>query len=264
MSGPATRCLGVRRHVRDLAGSRDFYVTLFGFAPIPESNDEADLALGDMRLELRPANGNAHRPPRSHDRSFRHLAIVVRDMQEAAARLDAHGVAQISEAPQTLPDWNPQASGIEALYFRDPDGHPLELIRFPSRKGKPIWHRPGPDLFLGVDHTAIVVADLAVSVPFYASLGFTLEATAHNCGREQAALSGVSGASLHVATMGAGDGSLSLELLAYIEPIDGRAQPDGLEPGDLGWSETLIAAPHAKAEAPTVLRDPDGHGVSLR
>jgi len=29
-------------------------------------------------------------------------------------------------APQRLPDWNKNAAGIRAFFFKDPDGHPLE------------------------------------------------------------------------------------------------------------------------------------------
>ena len=45
----------------------------------------------------------------------------------------------ISKWLQLLPAWNPNASGIRAVYFRDPDGHPLELIQFPPGKGDPRW-----------------------------------------------------------------------------------------------------------------------------
>ena len=59
-----------------------------------------------------------------------------------------------------MPDWNPSAGGIRAFYFRDPDRHVLEVIWFPAGKGAPRWQRHAPTaLFLGIDHTAIVVAD---------------------------------------------------------------------------------------------------------
>ena len=32
---------------------------------------------------------------------------------------------------QRLPDWNPEAGGIRAFYFRDPDRHVLEVILVP-------------------------------------------------------------------------------------------------------------------------------------
>lgn len=264
MNGLSIRCLGVRRYVRDVRRSAEFYTGLFGFGPVAPSDDGADLRFGDMRLELRQATAKAHEPPRSHDLSFRHLAIVVRDMGRAFALLGARDVGLISSGPQTLPEWNPESAGIEALYFRDPDGHALELIRFPDGKGKPIWRRAGADLFLGVDHTAIVVSDLDASLGFYTALGFTLDATARNYGEEQEALSGEPDASLRVATLGADTGSFSLELLSYVAPTDGRPQADALRPGDLAWSETLIESSSADETTGSPFRDPDGHGVSLR
>jgi hypothetical protein len=57
-------------------------------------------------------------------------------MPRAYERLrDAH-VEQISFGPQRLPDWNVNAAGIEAFYFRDPDRHALEVIHFPRDKGQ--------------------------------------------------------------------------------------------------------------------------------
>ena len=47
-------------------------------------------------------------------------------------------------------------AGISAFYFKDPDGHPIEVLHFPSDKGQEKWHRPTDKLFLGIDHTAIV------------------------------------------------------------------------------------------------------------
>ena len=43
-------------------------------------------------------------------------------------------------APQLLPKTIPNAAGIRAFYFRDPDGHPLEMLQFPPDKGDPKWH----------------------------------------------------------------------------------------------------------------------------
>ena len=72
-----------------------------------------------------------------------------------------------STGPQTLPDWNPNAGGIKAFYFKDPDGNHLEILQFPPDKGAARWHEPSDALFLGIDHTAIVVRDTAPSLAFY-------------------------------------------------------------------------------------------------
>jgi catechol 2,3-dioxygenase-like lactoylglutathione lyase family enzyme len=87
---------------------------------------------------------------RSNDLWFQHIAIVVSDMEKAYAHLRAHKVQFVSTAPQTLPEYLPAAAGISAFYFRDPDGHNLEVIHFPQGKGKPKWQAPTDQLFLGI------------------------------------------------------------------------------------------------------------------
>ena len=76
------------------------------------------LALGSACLELREYTpGGRAKPPgeRSNDLSFQHMAIVVRDMDRAYARLRAARVRQVSTAPQRIPGWNRAAAGIRAF-----------------------------------------------------------------------------------------------------------------------------------------------------
>jgi catechol 2,3-dioxygenase-like lactoylglutathione lyase family enzyme len=50
----------------------------------------------------------------------------------------------------------------------DYHNHPsTRLVQFPSDKGLEKWHRPTDKLFLGIDHTAIVVWDTDASIKFY-------------------------------------------------------------------------------------------------
>ena len=49
--------------------------------------------------------------------------------------------------PQTLPAWNTNAAGIKAFYFRDLDGHALEILEFPTGKGQPRWRQRNGPLF---------------------------------------------------------------------------------------------------------------------
>jgi len=81
----------------------------------------------------------------------------VSDMDAAYARLAAHKVKHVSTAPQTLPEWNKDAGGIKAFYFRDPEDHVLEIICFPKGKGDSKWQQISNKLFSAIDHTAIVV-----------------------------------------------------------------------------------------------------------
>src|SRR5262245_6228802 len=117
------------------------------------------MRLGGESIELTEYLTPRGRPmpadSRGHDRWFQHIAIVVSDMDRAYARLRQHRVQHASPAPQRLPDWNVNAGGIRAFYFRDPDGHFLELLWFPPDKGEARWHRSDDTLFLGIDHTAI-------------------------------------------------------------------------------------------------------------
>ncbi|MBL8113523.1 MAG: VOC family protein, partial [Acidobacteria bacterium] len=125
------------------------------------------LRLGTESIELTEYLAPRGRPippdARSNDLAFQHVAIVVSDMEKAYAHLRKHRVAHASTGPQRLPDSNPNAGGIQAFYFKDPDGHALEIIWFPKGKGDPRWQTPAGNLFLGIDHTAIAVADTETS-----------------------------------------------------------------------------------------------------
>src|SRR5947199_1174536 len=114
---------------------------------------------------------------RSNDLWFQHIAIVVRDMDQAFEKLRALKVQFVSTRPQTLPASLPAAAGIKAFYFRDPDQHNLEIIYFPPGKGDPRWQEKTDKLFLGIDHTAIVIANTERSWHFYGGLaGFDKDA----------------------------------------------------------------------------------------
>src|SRR5262249_10481450 len=84
------------------------------------------MRLGDERIEvmefLTPRGRPIPTDSRSQDRWFQHVAIIVSDMDRAYARRQAVGVVHVSPSPQRLPDWNPNAGGIRAFYFKDPDG----------------------------------------------------------------------------------------------------------------------------------------------
>jgi catechol 2,3-dioxygenase-like lactoylglutathione lyase family enzyme len=259
------------------------------------------LRLGDERLELTEYLAPKGRPmptdSRGNDRWFQHVAIIVRDMDRAYARLRAHGVVHASTGPQRLPDWNPGAGGIQAFYFRDPDGHFLEILSFPNGKGDPRWHREAaPDSnFLGLDHTAIVVGDTDAALAFYRdTLGLRVAGEGENYGGEQEHLNGVFGVRLRITTLRAATGT-GVELLEYRAPRDGRPSPPDLKANDIAhWQITMrgasalldrlllptrmfalvspdittIDAPADAARAigfsrGLLVRDPDGHAVRV-
>ena len=136
---------------------------------------------------------------RSNDLWFQHIAIVVRDMEQAYQQLRQFNVTHISTAPQKLPDYIEAAAGIEAFYFRDPDSNTLELIYFPPDKGDPRWQKPTEKLFLGIDHTAIAISDTETSRQFYQDLlGLEVAGESENYGIEQEHLNNVEGARLRI------------------------------------------------------------------
>ncbi len=223
---------------------------------------------------------------RSNDLWFQHLAIVVSDMDTAYATLCEHNIQHVSTAPQTLPDYVTAAAGIRAFYFRDPDGHNLELIWFPEGKGSPRWQSKNR-LFLGIDHTAIGIADTERSLRFYRDiLSFTIVSESENYGTEQEHLNMVFGAHLRITGLKAHDGGMGIEFLNYLSPPGGRPMPADSRPNDLWYWQTTMLVPDAQAaytqlraagaavtsagivilpdgEKAFLVRDPDGHAVKI-
>ena len=244
----------------------------------------------DLTQYLAPPGRSIPSDSRSNDRWFQHIAIVVRDMEAAFAKVRALKVPFVSTAPQTLPPSIPAAAGIKAFYFRDPDGHNLELIFFPAGKGDPRWQQPNEKLFLGIDHTAIGIASTAASLQFYQDLlGLRKAGESENFGTEQEHLNQVFGAHLQITGLRAASGP-GIEFLEYLTPRDGRPIPSDAKANDLAhWQTTIattdldaLAAKLRKSRAGFVsaevvvlpketlgfargvmVRDPDGHDVLL-
>jgi catechol 2,3-dioxygenase-like lactoylglutathione lyase family enzyme len=202
------------------------------------------MRLGEEYIELSEFLTPKGRPipvdSRSHDRWFQHIALIVSDMDRAYQWLRQHKVEHASSGPQRLPDWNPHAGGIQAFYFKDPDGHHLEVLQFPPGKGDLKWHQHTDRLFLGIDHTAIVVRDTEASLQFYRDiLGLKVVGESENYGTEQEHLNNVFGARLRITTLRAARGP-GIEFLEYLTPRDGRPMPTDVRANDLlHWQTTL-------------------------
>lgn len=238
MNPAVLRLLRVGRNVVDLARSRDFYCEALGF--VAEQRDDSppawtqwpgicDAAVRSMHLRLgaQDIELTAFDPPgaaypsgcTSADLWFQHCAIVVDDMDAAYARLLRHGdfEAISRDGPQTLPA---SSGGVTAFKFRDPDGHPLELIFFPPGSGDPAWqHAQGKGPMLGIDHSAISVADVDRSIAFYTALGMAQKARQTNRGAAQQRLDDLPEAIVDVvALQPAAARTPHIELLGYRVP----------------------------------------------
>lgn len=275
----AHRILRISRVVSDIGRAEAFYRDALGFRVVARGRSDdttlAALGMADIGAEevimrlgteelvlVRFAVQGRPYPQisRSDDLWFQHLAIVVSDMDAAYAHLSAYaGWCPISEGgPQLLP---PSNGAVRAFKFRDPDGHPLELIWFPPGVGRADWHLGISATFLGIDHTAISVASTSRSQAYYRALGLRMNDRSLNRGPAQTRLDGLPGARVQVAGLRppsqTGPG---LELLGY-QP---SGRPAGTTfPNDLVTDWVTLAVSHSPSPAPCALRDPDGHRLIL-
>lgn len=254
----AGRLLAVMLTASDLAGSAAFFRDGLGFGvqdPVDGVDDPGlaallgagtarvvRLRLGGQRLALAafdppgrayPADGTAC------DLWFQHVAIVVSDMAAAHAAAMAHGAVPISTAgPQRLPA---ASGGVTAWKFRDPEGHPLELLAFPPGGGDPAWRGGGPGVFLGFDHSAVAVADAARSRRYYVgALGLVEAGATVNRGVEQDQLDGLAGALVDVVALRPGQAPPHVELLAYRHP---RGRTGSVGATDVAATRLVLAGP---------------------
>src|SRR6266571_2383197 len=244
----------------------------------------------DLTEYLAPRGRSIPADSRSNDLWFQHIAIVVRDMDQAFEKLRALKVQFVSTGPQTLPASLPVAAGIKAFYFRDPDQHNLEVIYFPPGKGDPRWQEKTDKLFLGIDHTAIGISNTDASLKFYRDLlGLRKAGESENFGTEQEHLNQVFGAHLHITGMRS-DAGPGIEFLEYLAPRDGRPRPADVRANDIvHWQTTIatdeidllakklrdvhvgfvstgiIVIPNDKSgfSKGTLVSDPDGHDLLL-
>jgi len=263
---------------------------LFGISDNDMTVKILDMQLGSEKIQLMqfinaPDAKAIPADSKSNDLWFQHIAIVVSDMNQAYQKLKEAKVTYVSTSPQTLPDYIPAAAGISAFYFRDPDGHNLEVIYFPKGKGNPRWQQPTDKIFLGIDHTAIGIEETNHSLDFYQNiLGLTVGGNSENYGTEQEHLNQVFGAHLLITGLHA-DAGFGVEFLDYIAPPGGRKYPADSKPADLWHWHTTIIVDDANAlykslsqqgysmisngvvtlngEKSFLVRDPDGHAMLL-
>lgn len=203
-------------------------------------------------------------------------------MATAFARLsECEGWKPISTyGPQLLPA---SSGGATAYKFRDPEGHPLELIAF-ARDAVPVnWKEPSASGCLGIDHSAISIADRERSVRFYERLGLQRVGGSLNSGPEQDKLDNVSGARVEVTALAPPRFSAPhIELLCYRSRSDPEAallgtndvaatrlvlavRDDEMDALCAQNTDALLSGPvrFEKGELRAMLRDPDGHLLCL-
>lgn len=277
---------------------QSFYREALGFnlvvSSVPSDGDgnvkATVLRLGEQILEL-IVFGDSGRPyPRdlaANDLRFQHFAIVVSDMALAYGRLREHGgwTPITCSGPQRLPA---SSGGVTAFKFRDPEGHPLELLAFPlSNVPRPWRDREASGTFMGIDHSAISVADTRRSIAFYEKLlGFSVAGQTLNSGSEQAQLDNLEGSVVEVTSLSPRPESCPhLELLCYRHPRPDRSAP--LPENDVAATRLVVelhkdrlksisnhmrdypgaiisgVTTTGETMANLLIRDPDGHSLIL-
>lgn len=281
----------------DAAALATFYARAFGFTRCAGPNVDRALAdlmgvaaaevtlmrLGDETVALaqtRPRGRSYPADVAGWSPLFQHFAIVVSDMAAAYAALRAiSGWAPIStDGPQVLPS---SSGGVTAYKFRDPEGHPVELLAYPAGAVPAHWAGRKGQSCLGIDHSAISVADTEQSVAFYSRLGLKRVASSLNQGLEQERLDGLPSPIVEVTAMAPETQSTPhVELLCYrghfprnqflanandmaaTQLVFDTASPIGCDM-TVAPRGRLIGAEKYQSGSSRVLRDPDGHLIRL-
>lgn len=207
------------------------------------------LALGPARVDLDRFEHAGDPYPAGTDAAasvFQHLALVTDDVDRWWGAASGAGAAAISRAgPVTLPA---AAGGVTAMKFRDPEGHPLELIRFPDADARG-WNGGG---MMGIDHSAISVGDVVASRGFYREAGLVEGEATVNRGSGQAALDGLDAPLVDVVPLRPDAGMPHLELLGYRRPRPAAAPSRAAN--DVAATRIVW-----RADRDALVRDPDGH-----
>ena len=211
------------------------------------------LKFGTQELELVEAGSGARPYPidsTSADLWFQHFAIRCGDIDMAYRRLyrlDSASPlptaisrrADTASAPIRLPV---RSGGASAFKFRDPDGHPLELLQLPGLTDAQPGHSEG------IDHSAVSVADAQRSIAFYTMiLGMTVFSRQTNYGVEQSLLDNLQGDEVDVVALRpSGKVTPHIELLAYRSPV-GRSLTMPCAPCDIASDRLVLEVADVRA-----------------
>jgi catechol 2,3-dioxygenase-like lactoylglutathione lyase family enzyme len=303
---PVTQLIRLSITVADLTGTAGFYRNWLGLKVGPEQTlvdlawnsllgleqgttaRAVDVVIGQQVIKLTAFDppGRPYPSERAaNDRWFQHFSLVSDDIESVWYRLQFGSPGEITKGmPVHLPA---NTGSVAAFKFRDPEGHPLELIFFPPGVGDPQWQDEAVAGIIGYDHTAISVMDVNRSVAFYTELlGFKIGARSLNTGVEQDRLDGLPDCEVDVVALEpASEVTPHVELLHYrmppsrtltseirandvasarqihrvddLDALVGRLEAEGVtfvSPGLV----TLKSGGKAAA-----IRDPDGHMIVL-
>lgn len=298
--------LRISMTVRELPRAEAFYCEALGFVrreetvidepawmqlmglESPSTARVVALRLRAQEVELVVFNppGRPYREIRAaNDQWFQHIAIVVDDIDAVWARLQRLSPIGITNGgPQRLPS---NTGGVTAFKFRDPEGHPLELLHFPPAVGADVWHENTGAVILGYDHSAIVVQNIEQSISFYTDLlGFHIAARTLNRGSEQDRLDGLANTEVDVVAMEPAEvATPHLELLCYRKP-PGQAPCREIRANDIECTRQILRVDDlgglvgrlkeagvtfvspgivtlSGGGQATAIRDPDGHMIVL-
>ena len=294
-----SRIILICREAEQLA---EFYIRAFGFARIEDSpksdpgfTELIGLANGQVRLtslrlgnqvialaETQPPGCSYPKNVPGWDPRFQHFAIVVSDMTAAYANLQAlrNWTAISMDGPQILP---PSSGGVTAFKFRDPEGHPLELLAFAPGATPAHWAiSPATSVW------ASIIPQFPWPIPsrsvaFYSRLGLARTASSLNVGPEQEKLDDLFGAVVEVTALAPPMQAVPhVELLCYRGNFDRRdlltnrndvaatqlvfeVERDGLDAiVALNRDTTISSSTTAESGGlRALLRDPDGHLLCL-
>jgi len=112
----------VSLNVVDRARSIAWYRDVLGLPQLNQpTEDDEPVFLGQPGLQFGLFQAQIQSPAREPESSgLRHIALVVGDLDAAQERLGSHGVEFIYE----------NHGNALSVYFRDPDGHVLELTTY--------------------------------------------------------------------------------------------------------------------------------------
>jgi catechol 2,3-dioxygenase-like lactoylglutathione lyase family enzyme len=295
-----TQLIRVSITVADLAGTAAFYrhALMLDVGPEQALGDPAwnallgldegttaravDVTVGEKVLKLVAFDppGKPYPAERaSNDQWFEHVALVTGDITAVWARLEQNSPGVITKGdPVLLP---PNTGSVTAFKFRDPEGHPLELISFPKGVGDAQWQQ-GAAGIRGYDHTAVSVINVNRSTAFYTELlGFHVGGRSLNVGPEQDRVDDLKGCEVDVvALQPAAALTPHVELLHYrtltadVKANDVASARQVHEVDDLDRLVGRLEAAGVTFVCPGIvtlgnggkaatIRDPDGHMIVL-